>query len=161
MKIQKEIVINKPIQDVWEVLGNQFSNAHIWGSALIHTEGSGKKLTESVCDSRTCDVQGMGRIREKVLEFDPQKFALTYEVVEGFPFFVKRGVNRWTLFPDGNSTRLNMDAEIETKGLIGAIMNPMMKLQMSGLLSKTTEELKFYVENGTPHPRKQKALTKQ
>jgi len=158
MKIISEIIINKPVSDVWDVLGNKFSDWHVWGSSLLHTKGSGKKINGNVCESRTCDVQGMGKIRERTLEFDPKKYSLSYEVIEGFPFFVKSGVNRWSLVPEGEQTRLLMDAEIETQGFVGMIMKPMMKMQMTGLLKNVTEELKYYVENGTPHPRKKKAL---
>jgi hypothetical protein len=100
----------------------------------------------------------MGRIREKLLEFDASSFALTYQVIEGFPFFVRRGVNRWTLSAEGNRTRVRSNAEITTKGPIGALMLPMMKMQMGRLMRKTFDDLKFYVEHGVPHPRKQGAL---
>jgi len=158
VKIDTEITISKPVHAVWEVVGNEFGNAQAWASALTHTEGSGRKLTEQVCENRICDIQGMGRIREKLLDFDPQRHTLKYEVLEGFPFFVERGVNRWTLTAQGGSTRVQSTAEITTKGLVGRLMAPMMKMQMARLMRQSLEELKHYVETGTPHPRKAKAL---
>ena len=101
----------------------------------------------------------MGRIREKLLDFDPKRLTLKYEVEEGFPFFVERGVNRWTLTEEGSTTRVHSIAEITTKGLVGMVMAPMMKMQMTGLIRNSLEDLKHYVETGTPHPRKVKALT--
>ena len=154
MKIATDIVINKPIATVWNVVGTEFANAHLWASALNHSEADGRKINGQVCESRICDVQGMGRIREKLLEFDAQNHALRYEVVEGFPFFVARGVNRWHLTTEGERTRVSTHAEIVTKGLIGAIMQPMMKMQMFGLMRKTLEDLKFYVEIDTPARRR-------
>lgn len=115
-------------------------------------------MAEQVCENRICDIKGMGRIREKLLEFDAKNFALTYEVMNGFPFFVERGVNRWTLTPEGSSTRLQSVAEITTQGLIGMLMAPMMKMQMTGLMHRLLEDLKHYVETGTPHSRKVMAL---
>ncbi len=156
MKIDNVVVINKSVDSVWEIVGNQFGNAHIWASLLRHSEGNGKNITEKVCDSRTCDIKGMGRIHEKILEFSPDNYTLSYEVSEGFPFFVKHGVNRWRLVPEGEQTLFFMNAEIEFKGLIGMMMKPMMKMQMSSIMKKTAEDLKFYAENGTPHPRKKK-----
>lgn len=103
MNISNEIVINKSINAVWEVAGNQFSSAHIWASVLRHSEGSGEKINGQVCDSRTCDIRGMGRTNEKLTEFDP---------------------------------------------------NQLIKIQMSAMLKVIAEDLKFYVENGRPHPRK-------
>lgn len=158
MKITTEIVINKPVLDVWEIVGNQFGSAHIWASALTHTEGSGRKMAEQVCENRTCDVKGMGRISEKLLEFDSKNFALTYEVMNGFPFFVERGINRWTMTEEGSSTRLQSVGEITTQGFIGMLMVPLMKMQMTGLMHRMLEDLKHYVEIGVPHPRKAMAL---
>lgn len=158
MKITTEIIINKPALNVWEIVGNQFGGAHIWASALTHTEGSGRKITEQVCENRSCDIKGMGRIREKLLEFDQKNFALTYEVLEGFPFFVERGMNRWTLIREGDATRVCSLAEITTKGFVGVVMAPMMKMQMTSLMRHTLEDLKHYVETGIPHSRKVKAL---
>jgi len=154
MKITTEIIINKPTLDVWEIAGNQFGSAHIWASALTHTEGSGRKMTEQVCESRTCDIKGMGRIHERLLEFDAKNFVLTYEVTNGFPFFVERGINRWMMTPEGSVTRLQSVAEITTRGFVGTLMAPLMKMQMKRLMHRLLEDLKHYVETGVPHPRK-------
>ncbi len=159
MQIITETVIDKPAATVWEVVGIQFGDAHLWASALNHSFGHGAAIDGSVCEARTCDVQGMGRINEKLRLFDPANFTLAYEVTEGFPFFVTRGLNRWQLLPEGNNrARLRSTATVETKGLIGLMMAPMMEMQMSSLMRRTLEDLKFYVENGRPHARKQKAL---
>ncbi len=158
MKIATDIIIDKPIAAVWDVVGTQFGSAHLWASALVRTEGSGRKISNQVSEARICDIRGIGRIREKLLEFDPQRYTLTYEVAEGFPFFVERGVNRWHLVAEGKRTHLYTNTNIATKGMIGAVMRPMMKMQMSGLMRKTLEDLKYYAENGVPHPRKQKTL---
>lgn len=158
MKITTEIIVNKPVLTVWEIVGNQFGSAHIWASSLTHTEGSGRKMTEQVCENRTCDIKGMGRIHEKLLEFDPKNFALTYEVMNGFPFFVERGINRWTMTEEGSSTRVQSVAEITTQGFVGVLMAPMMKMQMTGLMNRFLEDLKHYAETGKLHPRKLKAL---
>lgn len=156
MKIINEIVINKSVNNVWEVVGNQFSNAYEWASVLRHSEGRGEKNSAQVCDSRSCYVNGMGHTHEKLTEFDPDRHTLTYEVTKGFPFFVKRGANRWLLISEGNQTRVFMSAEIETKGCFGKMMEPMMKVKMSSMLQTIAEDLKFYVENEQPHPRNKK-----
>lgn len=157
MKIETEIVINKLASAVWEIIGEQFGDIHVWASGLNHSQGSGKKLTETVCESRACDIKGMGLIQETLLEYDPTRFTLQYEVVKGFPFFVKSGVNRWTLSNVDGATRVNTFAEIKTKGIVGSLMAPMMKMQMTGIMRKALEDLKYYAETGSPHPRKLKA----
>lgn len=162
MRIETEVVVNRPAQAVWAVLGNQFGEAHVWGSALIHTQGHGRSIAPQVCESRTCHINGMGRIRERLLDFDPDQFTLEYEVVEGFPFFVVRGVNRWTLVAEGEMvTRVRSVATITTRGAVGMLMAPMLRLQMTSLMRRLLEELKHYVEHGSPHPRKVKALARR
>lgn len=158
MILKNTITILKPIADVWDVLGNDFTNAYRWSSDLKHSEGTGRHVANGVCETRHCDVKGMGKIQEKIEIFDPENHILAYEVTHGFPFFVKRGVNHWTLVSQGNySTRLEMNAKLETKGLIGAMMAPMMKMQMGGMLKRVAEDFKYYVETGKPHPRKLRA----
>jgi hypothetical protein len=159
MRIIAEIVIDKPAAAVWKVVGDQFADAYLWASALRHSEGHGRKINNQVSDSRTCEVQGLGRTDEKLLDFDPDKFALSYEVTEGFPFFVASGVNRWRLIPEGSRTRVRTEGEIVTRGVVGLAMGPMMKMQMAGLMRRMLEDLKHYLETGLPHPRKQRAST--
>lgn len=159
MKIENEIIISRPTAAVWAIVGDQFGDAQLWASALTHTHGHGREISGQVCESRTCDVKGMGRIREKLLDFDPERHTLKYEVLEGFPFFVERGVNRWTLTEEGGGTRVQSTAEITTKGLVGRLMAPMMKMQMARLMRQSLEELKHYVETGAPHPRKARAFS--
>ncbi len=158
MKIETEIVVNKPAAAVWAIVGDQFGEAHRWSSALTHTHGHGKVIHGGVCESRSCEIKGMGHTRETLLDFDPKRLTLKYQVEEGFPFFVERGVNRWTLTAEGNSTCVQSFAEITTTGLVGMLMAPMMKMQLTALMRTSLEELKHYVETGTPHPRKARAL---
>lgn len=160
MEIKIETVIQKPAAAVWEVLGNQFGTAYRWASIIHHSDGEGARLAGGVCEERACDVQGMGKLREKLLQFNPQELVLEYLVTEGMPFFVARGTNHWSLRPDGQNTHLSIRATIETKGILGVLMAPMMKMQMTGMMNKMAEELKHFVETGAVHPRKLKAIAK-
>ena len=70
--------------------------------------------------------------------------------MEGFPFFVERGANRWTLTSEGShTTTVRSVATITTRGVVGHLMAPMLKFQMTSLMRKTLEDLKHYVETGT------------
>ncbi|MBI2281200.1 MAG: SRPBCC family protein, partial [Bacteroidetes bacterium] len=61
----------------------------------------------------------------------------------------------------GNGTiKLEMQMEIKIGGMMGAMMKGMMKKKMSNLSAEVTEEFKYYVETGKPHPRKIKAAEK-
>ena len=161
MNIKKEIVVNQPIDDVWEVLGNQFGEDYKWARGLYHSKAYGNPTIEgATCSNRACDTT-QGKIDEALRKFDPDHYTLEYEVIKGFPFFVKSGTNNWRLSPNGQSTKVYMDFNLETKGLIGAIMNPMMKMQMNKIIEGVLEDFKHYTEKGIPSPGKERELAKQ
>ncbi len=161
MEIKKEIIINRPVEDVWEVLGNQFTTAFTWARGLTHSEGFGKpKFEGATCSNRTCEVSGFGTIQEDLKMFDARNHVLSYEVVKGFPGFITSAINTWSLQKTGNQTRVRMHLKMQVKGFKGAIMGPMMKIQLNKTVSGVIEDLKIYVETGNPSPSKQKELAK-
>ncbi|MEO1033474.1 MAG: SRPBCC family protein [Bacteroidota bacterium] len=161
MEIKKEIVINRPIQEVWEVLGNQFTTAYKWARGLTHSEGFGKpKFDGAECSNRTCEVLGFGKIQEDIKKFDSKNYVLQYEVVKGFPDFITSAVNTWALERKGSNTLVSMHMKMQTKGFKGAIMGPMMKIQLNKTVAGVIEDLKIFVGTGNPSDYKQKELAK-
>jgi uncharacterized membrane protein len=159
MQIITETVIEKPAAAVWDIVGNRFGQAYEWASLLNHSTGHGAPLSGQVCEARTCDVKGMGNIKERLVEFDPERHVLRYEVTKGFPFFVRRGVNHWQISGLGATRcRVTTTASLTTKGIVGFMMAPMMRMQMSRMLRSMLEDLKHYAETGQPHPRKLKSV---
>ncbi|WP_425236136.1 SRPBCC family protein [Ulvibacterium sp.] len=162
MEIKRKILVNRPMMECWEVLGNQYSQIHKWASPVNHSEGDNKQgLNGATCDVRGCNVDGMGNISEKLLEFDPLNHFLSYEIITGLPSMMKSGKNSWKLrSKHGDQTELEMLAHIEPKGIIGNLMKPMIKLQFNKMAKTLVEDFKYYVENNQPHPRKVKAAEK-
>jgi hypothetical protein len=160
MVIEKEILINKSIKDAWKVLGVDFANASKWASAVKHSEGSGEKFNGSTCSERGCSTT-MGSIKEKLYEFSNENYFLAYEVSEGMPSMVKYATNSWKLVKVGeNKCKLQIIMNITMSGFFGSLLQPIMKMQMSKMGNHLVEDFAFYVENGTPHPRKLKAVKK-
>lgn len=158
MLIKKEIIVNATIEECWKVLGTDFSDAYKWASAINHSEGVGGSFNGASCSVRGCDVNGMGVLKEKLLHFSNESHSLSYQIIEGMPSMVKKGTNSWKLVSlKPYQTRLTMDMEIEMGGFVGTIMKPIMKMQMGTMGNQLTEEFKYYVEEGKPHPRKLKA----
>ncbi len=94
MELIQEILINKPIAECWEVLGNQYTEIYKWASPVNHAEGDGKTGPNGVsCDIRGCNVEGMGDITEKLTAFDPNNYYLSYEIISGLPSMMKSGRN--------------------------------------------------------------------
>lgn len=158
MVIEKEILVNKSIKDAWKVLGVDFANASKWASAVNHSEGNGEKFNGSTCSERGCSTT-MGSIKEKLYEFSNENYSLAYEVSEGMPSMVKYATNTWKLVEVGETQcKLQIKMDIRMGGFFGSLLQPIMKMQMSKMGNHLVEDFAYYVENGTPHPRKIKAL---
>lgn len=161
MDVKKEIAVNKPISEVWEVLGNQYADAYKWARGLYHSEGFGApKLEGASCNNRTCDTS-FGRIQEEIRVFDSNNYILEYEVIKGFPGFIKQGINKWTLTKvNDRQTKVVMHFKGETQGFLGIIMGPMMGYQLKKNLGDVLGDFKYYVETGKPSPGKLKDAEK-
>ena len=160
MEFKREIIIIKPIEEVWEILGNQFGSACEWASGINHSSTYGKpNLPDAPSNNRACDTTS-GKIKEVITKFNPTNYELEYEVLEGFPFFVDLGKNNWKLTKAGQATKVNMQLSIITKGIFGTLMSPMMKIQINKVADNVLVDLKHYTETGNPSPLKMKELAK-
>jgi Polyketide cyclase / dehydrase and lipid transport len=161
-----EITIEASAQKVWHVLGEQFCNISDWASVI---ERSGKASAQCDANSlsmtdRYCDAKGFGRSVEKLTEFDADKMAFCYlllegRVLEGHPPLVSAAGNHWSVIPGGdNQSTVKSAAYLEMPAIPGIVLLPLFKLFMKPMARKLFEELKYYCEQGKPHPRKQKLL---
>lgn len=150
MKIEKQIIVNKSIEDAWVVL-RDFANAHVWASPLTHSQGKGGSFNGCECSERISDIKGTGRTREKLIQFSDDEHSLSYLVEEGMPKMVINASNTWWLTSlEQNKTELNMKMDMTMGGLMGVIMKPMMKMMMGKMFSTIMVDFKYYVENGRP-----------
>lgn len=156
--IKKEILIDAGVEKAWQVLGPQFTDAYKWASTVSTSEGQGEKIGD-IYSERVC-ITPMGTLKEKVLEYSAGNHLLSYSF-EGMPKMVRFAKNTWQLTSiDTNKTKLSLVMEIKIGGFMGKMMKPMMKGKMAKMVNHTTEEFKYYVETGQPHPRKIKAIHK-
>lgn len=162
MEIKRTFTVDKPIEAVWDVLGNDYGNACKWGTGLYHSEGKGTPtLPGAEFDQRYCETN-VGNITERILVFDPNNYKLQYEVIDGFPGFVKSGINTWTLRTLGrNKTEVEVHFVAVLGGLMGTLMKPMMKWQLSKSFDQVLADFKVYVETGRPSPKKARELAKR
>ena len=154
MDVKKAIIVNKPVAEVWNVLGNQYGEADQWARGLYHSQAEGKPQIEgAVCNNRSCDTS-FGQLWEEVRVFKPNE-QLSYEVIKGFPGFIKKGVNNWYLTKVSNhQTKVSMHFVGETQGFLGLIMGPMMRMNLNKGLGEALSDFKHYVETGKPSPEK-------
>ena len=151
MKIIRELKIDKPVENGWEVLGNQFGAIDKWSSLIRQSEVSDPTPSPGVV--RSTETTG-GPTKQEVTEFNIEQHSLSYKAIEGAPFFAKAINAKWSLTKNQDaSTKLILDFEIKFKG-IGGILAPIVKKKLGNIGDELLEELKYYVENGKPHPRK-------
>lgn len=155
MEIRKEIIVNRGVSETWEVLGNQFGDAYKWATGLYHSEGFGTpQLAGATFNNRKCNTS-FGTITEEIRAFDTNEHHLSYEVIDGFPGFVKKGVNNWRLQRiNEKQTKVLIHFVGETQGILGVLMGGMMKIQLNKALTEALVDFKNFVETGNPSPGK-------
>lgn len=160
MKIEKEIIVDKSIDNAWQVLGPQFAEAHKWASPVNHSEPKGVGINGSTCSERSCDTT-MGGLKEKILKYSEQDYLLSFHAYQGMPSVVKEAISTWKLNKLGSDkTKLNVCFDIKLGGMMGFFMQPMMKMMMSKMGTTLIHDFKYYVENGKPSETKIKAVKK-
>ena len=154
MDIIKKITIDKPVEEVWEVLGNQFGQISNWASIISESKVYGESKLNGVNYSirETNTIKGI--TKQEITSFEPKKHSLSYKSISGTPPIIKEVRAHWTLAKnDSNTTSLVMDFTADMKGL-GFILAPIVKKKLGKIGDDLLEELKYYVENGKQHPRK-------
>ncbi len=159
---ETEIHIRSPIEKVWQVLAVDFDEIDQWSSGVKRSAAQGEKVNGSKVGGRHCDLAAVGftEMDEKILVFDRENYILSYRLYNGLPGFVADAVNTWRLFEARGETHLTVRTVMHTKGLMGCLFRPMMKGNLRSALKSMSEELKYYVDAGEPHPKKKKALKK-
>lgn len=159
---EAEIHLRSPIEKVWQVLAVDFDQIDQWSSGVKRSVAQGEALNGSKVGGRHCNLSAVGFtvMDEEILIFDRKNHTLSYRLYNGLPGFVTNAVNTWRLFEASGGTHLTVRTDMHTKGLMGCLLRPMMKGNLNSALQSMSEELKYYVDTGEPHPKKKKALQK-
>ncbi|MGI9557907.1 MAG: SRPBCC family protein [Solirubrobacterales bacterium] len=164
MRIAKNVEIDAPVDQVWEIVGPGFHRVGEWATPVPHSEAkAGEPVhAEAPVAGRTCEttVSSFPALDERLSAYDEKGHSLTYEVVDGLPGFVSDAHNTWKLKPLGTSrTLVTLDGTIETRG-IGRVMSPMLRLQLNRAINQSVDDLRIYAETGEISERKQRSLAK-
>ena len=160
MRLENTLTINADADRCWHILSDEFADIHAWsaGVAKSYMKAPGAEL---LGNTRTCEIPGFGTIQESVTKHDTSGRVVSY-VITGMPSFVKNTSNTWFVKPSGPGKALvGSIFEFDTNGLLGKIMGPMLKRQLSKGTERLLEELKVYAETGEVHARTLKARKKQ
>jgi hypothetical protein len=155
LHFKEEVFINKGIEESWEVLGNQFTEVHLWSTNFKSSKPGGKPKLNGLDYLHRETMTEKGENFQELDEFDPDNYKLSYHVSKGVPGIAKSALGDWSLSKVSNEqTRLNVHFILETNGLLGFVMSPIISSKISNASTEITEELKYYLENGKPHLRK-------
>ena len=148
-------VINAPINQVWNVIAGEFTEAHKWAAGTPKC----RKGTKAEGYDRVCETES-GTLKDTIIKMDKDNYLLEFSV-EGLPFFVRSVVSTWTLKKISDTqTELTMGPRIDVIPVIGTILQFPMKIALNKLYPELLNDLAIYTETGKPSPRKQKELDK-
>ncbi|MEL6675048.1 MAG: SRPBCC family protein [Bacteroidota bacterium] len=148
--------INKPIEEVWKFIVEEFHNSHEWafGTSMC------RKGTEAEDFDRVCHTE-TGKLMDTITKIDDENHVLEFSV-KGLPFFVRSVVSTWTLKPlSPTQTELVLGPRIEVIPVIGTLMQIPMKMAFSKLYPGLLDDLTTFVETGQPSARKQQEIMEQ
>lgn len=158
MELRNEIIIEAPAERVWHVLGERFMHFGEW-AAPIHASSPVDRVEPDVGVTRACSIAPFGParagvVKERLTRFDREAMSFEYEALEGMPSFVDHAVNRWSVSRVGeHRCELRIHATLTLRGPM-ALLGCVIRWQLMSGGAKVAEELKYFVENGRPHPRK-------
>jgi hypothetical protein len=169
MKTTRKISINATSAQVWQIFATDFENAHKWMAGVPHSFGKelGERYEGANSAGRVCQLDSKEnglQAYETILNVDEKlKSMLVRITFKNAPLVIPIIANN----ADFNVTDTT-DATSQVVFTVTSelkpwayLLFPLIKLGFGIFVSQIIEELKFYVENGTPHPRKLKALSKQ
>ena len=146
-------LINKPIDEVWKCVFDDFTNAHKWATGTpTCRKGESHEGFDRVCDTES------GKLMDTFTNVDHENYMFEFSV-KGLPFFVRSVVSTWKLTKISDSqTEIVLGPKIEVKPGIGTIAQFPMKMIFKRLYPGLLEDLAIYIETGKPSPRKQQEI---
>jgi hypothetical protein len=157
------IIVNAPADAVCAVVGRQFDRIGEWATAIP----ASAPVPAPVADPSPAPVAGrvcetgialLPRITEMIVEYDDTARTVTYRA-EGMPAYVTAAQNTWTVIPlDEWRSRVTLRARFDTRGLLGWLARWLILAQVRRTSRYLADDLRHYVEHGTPSPRKQRQL---
>jgi carbon monoxide dehydrogenase subunit G len=147
MKVEREIEIEAPAQEVWSLVGEQFNDIANWASFVSESHGN-PDLEEG--QGRVCQTD-FGPVDETITEFQPKNRSLSH-TVEGnsTPFFMRNVLNHWHVKDDGKgrskvSFAISAEMVPPFKQLLAKRLESKFGVQAEAYIN----ELKHFAETGT------------
>lgn len=150
MEIKVKATISKSIDEVWEVMGNQFGYAHVWSSNFKSSKPGGEPRFEGLDYSLRDTVTDRGNTVQELTAFDREQYTLSYVITKGAPEIAKLAASTWYLKETADGTVVYMDTIMEPKQPLPEEMETQIQKGLTIAFQLLADELKFYLENGVP-----------
>jgi hypothetical protein len=158
MNIRTEVIIEKNANDIWQVMGIQFDEIHVWASFFKDSKPAGKNKFDGINFSARDTVVEGGTNTHSLDLFDSENFILSYTVTAGAPPFAIKAGAEWALkIIDDNTSKASITVNIDLKDGIPEKKVSEVKIWLHKSSNDMLEDLKHYIETGNLHPRKQNA----
>jgi len=168
IKFTKKAIVNTDADKVWGIFAHGFNDAYKWMASVNHSfaKNNGESFEGCQSDGRVCELSPDGKgikASEQFLAYSEENKTATIRIdfldVPAF-FPVKFNTLEFSIKDiTGEKSEMTWKFRSDIKPL-GFILWPLLRLGFAKFIGDIMEELKFYVENGTPHPRKIKAMKK-
>lgn len=158
MDIKTELIIEKNANNIWQVMGIQFDEIHLWSSFFKDSKPTGENKFDGInFSARNTVIEG--GINTHTLDlFDSENFILAYTVTSGTPPFANKAGAEWALeIINENTSKASITVNIDLKEGIPEKKVIEVKSWLNKSSNEMLEDLKHYVETGNLHPRKQNA----
>ena len=164
VKMSKSVKVNVSADELWQIIGPEFSEAGKWSTAVDHSVGHGAgKFDGAVCDTRTCDLSAKGftSVNERITEYDAHNRTMAFDVFEGMPGFVTHMNSRHVITDQGEGkSKDEIQITMQMKPFMGTLMGGMLKKNLNNLLDSALVDLKVFAETGKPSRQKQARMKK-
>ena len=162
-EINNELIVEASAEDVWHIVAHRFDEIGVWATAIPASSANADtpRLEDAPMGGRVCEttLAGVPDVFETFTYYDEANMKYGYEATDGLPFFVKTAENNWHVQPIGpNKTIIKTWAVLTFNTFLGLLFGPFFKWQINRIGGQTMAELKYYIEQGVPHPRKVKAM---
>ena len=164
MKVTKTVIINKPAEQIWDLVAHQFDKAHLWMAPIPNSValGKGKGLSGSSMEGRICDLTkdpNGAKVKEIITEFNEKGMSLSFDVLPiNNPKLVpiKQNHVKMVIRPvDKNQSEVIWTASPQLK-LFAYPLYPLLSLVLPVAFGKLLKGLKDYAEQNslipTPKP---------
>ena len=145
VKIEAQIEIDAPVEQVWEVLAD-FGGVYRWAPSVTNSYATSEANSGPEA-SRHCDIAGFGGIEENITEWSEGR-EFTYFATGVGP--ISQGYSTWSVKPQGDKTVVYTEFSYGLRfGPIGSLMNALIihrKVEQG--LKNSLEGLKRHVKTG-------------